>query len=58
LSEKVVIHNKDLLGGNSISDIRRFFEEGAEPFKEREFIIFWQSLSAEDKDEFHKADLS
>jgi hypothetical protein len=43
---------------NSISDIRRFFEEGAKPLKEREFLLFWQSLSEKDKDEFKQAKLN
>jgi hypothetical protein len=42
---------------NSISDIRRFFEEGARPFEEREFILFWQSLSEEEKLEFKRTQL-
>jgi hypothetical protein len=43
---------------NSISDIRRFFEEGAKPLKEREFLLFWQSRSEKDKDEFKQAKLN
>jgi hypothetical protein len=42
---------------NSISDIRRFFEEGARPLEEREFILFWQSLSEEDKNIFKRTPL-
>jgi hypothetical protein len=42
---------------NSISDIRRFFEEGSRPFEEREFIIFWQSLTEEEKLEFKRTPL-
>jgi hypothetical protein len=44
--------------GNSISDIRRFFTEGARPLEQNEFVRFWQHLSDEDKDEFKHADLS
>lgn len=42
---------------NSISDIRKFFEEGAEPFKQGEFVEFWKSLSDEDKIAFQRANL-
>jgi hypothetical protein len=44
--------------GNSIADIRRWFEKDAKPFEPGEFIIFWKSLSEEDKQEFYKTDLS
>ena len=42
---------------NSISDIRRFFEEGT-TLKQGEFIEFWKACSEEDRLEFKKADLS
>lgn len=67
MEEKVVIHNTELLGSvarqellgeNSIADIRRFFSENARPLEQNEFVQFWQSLSDADKDEFKKADLS
>ncbi len=44
--------------GNSISDIRRFFQEGARPLEQNEFVRFWQHLSDEDKEEFKHAKLS
>jgi len=44
--------------GNSISDIRRFFAEGARPLEQNEFVQFWQHLSDEDKEEFKHAKLS
>lgn len=43
---------------NSISDIRRAFAEGSEPFKPNEFTEFWQSLNDEEKKEFKHMDLS
>lgn len=43
---------------NSITDLRKFFEEGARPLVQHEFITFWQSLSEEDKIEFKRADLN
>jgi hypothetical protein len=46
------------LGENSISDIRRFFSEGERPLEEREFILFWQSLTEQEKDEFRNAILT
>lgn len=45
-------------GENSITDIRKYFEKDAEPFKDNEFVDFWKSLTEEEKDEFKKADLS
>ena len=40
-------------GENSISDIRRFFEEDADPpLKQGEFVEFWKSLTEEEKHEF------
>jgi hypothetical protein len=47
-----------LSGENSISAIRKFFEDDAPPLKSNEFVEFWKSLSDADKDEFKKADLS
>jgi hypothetical protein len=43
---------------NSISDIRRYFEDNAKPLEQREFIVFWQACSEEDRQEFKRADLS
>lgn len=42
---------------NSISDIRRYFEQDR-PMEANEFVVFWKSLTDEEKDEFKKADLS
>jgi hypothetical protein len=58
MEEKVVLHNAAVLGENSISDIRRFFTEGARPLEQNEFVQFWQHLSDADKEEFKHADLS
>lgn len=44
--------------GNSISDIRRFFETNETPLKANEFVDFWKALSDEDKVAFKKANLS
>ncbi len=44
--------------GNSISDIRRYFEDGAHPLQPNEFTDFWRALSDEDKDQLKKSDLS
>jgi hypothetical protein len=43
---------------NSISDIRRFFDDEERPLQSNEFVAFWKSLSEEDKEEFKHADLS
>lgn len=43
---------------NSISDIRRYFERDAKPMEANEFVVFWKSLTDEEKDEFKKADLT
>lgn len=45
-------------GENTIGEIRRFFETNAKPLGSNEFIVFWKSLSEEEKLEFKKADLS
>lgn len=37
---------------NTISDIRRFLEDGQTPFQPGEFVAFWKSLSEEEKAEF------
>lgn len=39
---------------NSITDIRKFFEDGdgERPFQPGEFIEFWKSLTDEEKTEF------
>jgi hypothetical protein len=42
---------------NSISDLRKWFEKDAASFQPGEFILFWKSLSDEDKAEFLNADL-
>lgn len=42
---------------NSISDIRRYFEDGERPLQPSEFTEFWKNLSEEDKKEFKHADL-
>lgn len=44
-------------GENSISDIRKFFEKDARPYKSGEFIDFWRSLTDVEKSEFKKANL-
>lgn len=44
--------------GNSISDIRRYFEDEDRPFQPNEFTDFWKALTEEDKLAFKKADLS
>lgn len=42
---------------NSLADIRAFFERD-EPLAPNEFVDFWQSLTAEEKEEFKKANLT
>lgn len=42
---------------NSISDIRKFFEEGSSPLAPGELMEFWKSLTEEEKTEFKKANL-
>ena len=43
--------------GNSINDLRRYFEDAARPMQPGELIEFWKSLSEDEKNEFRKADL-
>jgi hypothetical protein len=58
LVEKVVITNRDVVGENSVSDIRAYFMRSGTPLKENEFKDFWMSLTEAEKDEFRHADLS
>lgn len=52
------MENEEKQEGNSISDIRRYFEDGDHPLKPNEFTEFWKSLSEWDKQTFKEADLS
>jgi hypothetical protein len=42
---------------NSISDIKKFLQEGSEPLENAEFMEFWNSLTDEEKEEYKNTPL-
>lgn len=42
---------------NSIVDIKRFFDDSDQPTSSKEFKVFWESLTEEEKNFYHSSSL-